>query len=301
MFNSFQVQAMRKRSVISAIAIFATMSLAAHGQEVLQTPSARVEVLGLKRWTVPMIQDSLARYAPEDSLTSHACAAVLRMKLKFADAAASYFERDSAGRVLIVVAVVEPQDSALVRYRKPAPDSLPDISRYTAAIAVVRDHNLEFQRFIQDSAFLVAHSAPSASDARRNLVEPVRKLLVSEHTVEGQRLALRVLARDRNPYNRMMALVILSGFPESDIMWWTLADALRDPNAMVSATASQLLVTLSRYSPRMVDWSPARDGLEAVMAGTNLFAQLPLIEALTKTKVAPALARPLLRAGAPFL
>lgn len=283
------------------IATLATAPSLGHTQEVLETPNARVEVLGLKRWTVPMIQDSLARYAPQDSLTSHACAAVLRMKLKFADAAASYFGRDGAGRELIVVAVVEPQDSALVRYRTPAPDSLPDIAQYAAAIAVFRNHNQDFQHFIQDSAFVVARSAPRATDVRRNLLEPVRRLLLSEHSRGGQRRAAKVLARDRNPYNRVMALVVLSGFPRSNTTWLTLADELRDPHAMVSGTASQLITTLARYSPRAVDWSPALDGLEAVMAGTNLFAQSPLIEVLTRTKVAPGLARPLLRAGAPLL
>ncbi len=283
------------------IGIFATVPSMAHTQELLETPNTRVEVLGLKRWTVPMIQDSLARYAPQDSLTSHACAAILRMKLKFPDAAASYFGQDGAGRELIVVAVVEPQDSALVRYRTPAPDSLPDIAQYAAAIAVFQNHNQDFQHLIQDPSFLAAHSAPGAADAPRNLLEPVRRLLVSEHSVGGQRRAVKVLARDRNPHNRVMALVVLSGFPKSNTTWLTLADELRDPDGMVSATASQLLTTLARYAPRTVDWSPALDGLEAVMAGTNLFAQLPLIEVLTRTKVAPSLAPPLLRAGAPLL
>jgi hypothetical protein len=290
----------RIRAGVLLIAIFATSPSVAHTQEVLETPNTRVEVLGLKRWTVPMIQDSLARYAPQDSLTSHACAAILRMKLKFADAAASYFGRDG-GRELIVVAVVEPQDSALVRYRTPAPDSLPDIAQYAAAIAVFRNHNQDFQHFIQDSAFLVAHSAPRATDARRNFLEPVRRLLLTEHSVDGQRRATKVLVRDRNPYNRIMAILVLSGFPKTNATWLTLADELRDPHGMVSGTASQLITTLARYSPRIVDWSPVLDGLEAVMAGTNLFAQTPLIEVLTRTKVAPSLARPLLRAGAPFL
>ncbi|HVS60532.1 MAG TPA: hypothetical protein VHE82_07560 [Gemmatimonadaceae bacterium] len=291
----------RIRAGVLLIATLATAPSVGYTQEVLETPNARVEVLGLKRWTVPMIQDSLARYAPQDSLTSHACAAVLRMKLKFADAAASYFGRDGAGRELIVVAVVEPQDSALVRYRTPGPDSLPDIAQYAAAIAVFRNHNQDFQHFIQDSAFLVAHSAPRATDARRNLLEPVRRLLLSEHGVDGQRRATQVLARDRNPYNRVMALLVLSGFPKTNTTWLTLADELRDPHGMVSGTASQLITTLARYSPRIVDWSSALDGLEAVMAGTNLFAQAPLIEVLTRTKVAPGLARPLLLAGAPLL
>jgi hypothetical protein len=123
----------------------------------------------------------------------------------------------------------------------------------------------------------------------------------SEHTAAGQRTAARVLARDRNPYNRMMALVVMSGFRKNDITWLTLANELRYPQGVVSATASQLITTLARYAPRRVDWRPGLDGITAVMAGTNLFAQLPLIEVLTKTRISPALAPPVMRAGAPLL
>ncbi|MDQ6769913.1 MAG: hypothetical protein M3Z54_08000 [Gemmatimonadota bacterium] len=49
----------RLRAGVSLIATFATAASVAHAQEVLETPKTRVEVLGLKRWTVPMIQDSL--------------------------------------------------------------------------------------------------------------------------------------------------------------------------------------------------------------------------------------------------
>jgi hypothetical protein len=292
---------MQSIRVLASLIAFAAAPSVVRAQNVLETPRTRVEVLGLKRWTVPMIQDSLARYAPHDSLTSHACAAILRMKLKFPDAAASYFEPDSAGRELIVVAVVEPQDSALVRYRSPAPDSSPDIARYSAAIASFRGYNGDFQGLIQDSAFMVGHSAQRHTDARWTRLEPVRRLLSSEHTAAGQRRAIRVLARDRNPYNRVMALVVLSGFPKNNDTWLTLADELRYPDGMVSATASQLITTLARYAPRTIDWSPAVDGISAVMAGTNLFAQLPLIEVLTRTRISPSLSRPLMRAGAPLL
>jgi hypothetical protein len=286
-------------------ALFMIASLAApsisHSQNVLETAKTRVEVLGLKRWTVPMIQDSLARYAPQDSLTSHACAVILRDKLKFADAAASYFERDSAGRELIVVAVVEPQDSALVRYLSPAPDSLPDVAQYSAAIASFRDYNMDFQKLIQDSAFLVGRSGPRKDDAAWIRLEPVRRLISREHNAAGRRRATRVLARDRNPYNRVMAATVLSGFPESDATWMALANEFRYPYGMVSGTASQILVTLARYTPRRIDWRPALDGITAIMAGTNLFAQVPLIEILARTKISPTLAGPIMRAGAPFL
>jgi hypothetical protein len=291
----------RARPVALSIAILMSAAPVVSAQNILETPKTRVEVIGLKRWTVPMIQDSLARYAPNDSLTSHACAVILRAKLRFADAAATYFEPSSGGRELIVVAIVEPQDSALVRYRGPAPDSLPNVARYSAAIAAFRKYNGDFQGLIQDSAFLVGHSGQRHPELRWTRLEPVRRLLSSEHTAARRERAVTVLARDRNPYNRVMALVVLSGFPERNDTWMTLAEELRYPDGRTAGTAAQLLTTLARYAPRTIDWNPAIDGVTAVLAGTNLFGQLPLIEALAKTRVSPALSAPLMRAGAPFL
>src|SRR5687768_11083939 len=91
----------------------------ARAQNVITLPGKTVEVLGLKRWTIAMIQDSMAKYAPGESLTSHACAAVLRYKLGFADAAATTYVGWPRGDTIqrIVVSVVEPQDSSRVRHR----------------------------------------------------------------------------------------------------------------------------------------------------------------------------------------
>jgi hypothetical protein len=81
-----------------------------------------VEVIGLRRWPIQMIQDSLARYSPTDSLQSHACAAALRYKRHFTDASASYYS-PKPGELRIVVTVREPQDSLLVKYRRVAFDT----------------------------------------------------------------------------------------------------------------------------------------------------------------------------------
>src|SRR4051812_28278239 len=83
--------AMPRITVAVAMLVCVAGQLAA-AQTVLENDSLRLELIGLKRWTVPMIQDSLRRYAPTDSLMSHACAAILRQKLRFADASVVYYE-----------------------------------------------------------------------------------------------------------------------------------------------------------------------------------------------------------------
>lgn len=74
-----------------------TVSLLVSAQEVLRLPGKMVEVIGLRQWTLAMLQDSLAALTPRESLTSHACAVVLRYKLGFPDAAAVGYQT-MAGR-----------------------------------------------------------------------------------------------------------------------------------------------------------------------------------------------------------
>src|SRR5207247_10808631 len=100
-----------RQRVVFALAPILLAPSTATAQQRFRTPQGIVEVVGLRRWTVQMIQDSAAKYAPGQDLASHACAAVLRLKLKFADASVMYYRPDtgSSGGVLIV-SVIEPQD-----------------------------------------------------------------------------------------------------------------------------------------------------------------------------------------------
>jgi hypothetical protein len=290
-----------KVALACALALLAARPAAAQTvrNEILETPTVRLELIGLKRWTLAMIQDSLARYAPGESLASHACAAILRGKLGFADAAAQYYPPGSQGRTkgYFAVPVVEPQDSARVRYREAPRDSLPNQVDWAEAHAVFEEHNQVFQSAIQRPLFLLGRLDPDSLEPRLAPARPLLKFLLGHRTDADRQFALLTLARDSNARNRAVAAVIIAGFLESDSSWWALADALRDQNGMVSATASQVLGTVARNAARPVNWAPVTDGIRAVLDGTNLFAHNTLLETLVATRVNPELAPGLLRGG----
>src|SRR5436305_5230697 len=77
-----------------------------------------VEVLGLRWWTAEMLQDSLAKYAPDVALDSAGVASVLRTRLHFADAAVHRSEQvfDENETARSTIAVREPRDSARVHF-----------------------------------------------------------------------------------------------------------------------------------------------------------------------------------------
>ena len=139
-------------------------SAPARAQAVLETPSATVEVLGLKRWTVQMLQDSLAARAPGTSLTSHACAAVLRAKLGFADAAVVHFGSGGRAKKYVAITVIEPQDLARVRYRPEFADTLPEREAWHEAAALLARDPGAFYLVLQEPAVLVARRGGSAPE-----------------------------------------------------------------------------------------------------------------------------------------
>ena len=272
----------------------------ASAQSTLENDQLRLELIGLKRWTVPMIEDSLRRYAPTDSLLSHACAAILRQKLKFADASVMYYTTEIDGKPrkpYLAVTVVEPQDSALIRYSGPFRDSLPARRAWASIRTVFEKHNMAFQQAVQRPDFLWSDAPLRGADSTLAPALPLRRYLRAHRAAKDRQLALAALASDGNSVNRVAAAVLLANFSSSDSVWWALTDALRDPIGQVSGTASQVLSALTRRAPRRVNWAPATQSLRSILDGTNLFAHNQLMEVLAATQIEPALARPLLKDG----
>ena len=270
----------------------------------LANDSLRVELLGLRRWTVPMSQVSLRGYAPEASLLSHACAAALR-RVGFADASVRYYAPDAApaprvgarAQEFLVVNVVEPQDSALVRYRPAFRDTLAARGPWAAAAALFADQPRAAQQGLRRPATFLGDAPLAAADSVLLPARPLRAFLRAHRGAADRRLALHALASDGNEANRVTAAMLLANFAADDRAWRALADALRDPAPAVRTAAMQVLYGLADARARPVDWAPAAGALRAVLDGTNLFAHTDLLEALTATRVAPSLAGPLLGGG----
>ncbi|MEP6496298.1 MAG: hypothetical protein ABJF01_26760 [bacterium] len=288
---------MRHQFVFAAL--MATAASPLRSQMVIETATSTIEFVGLKRWTIQMIKDSLAVYAPNDSLTAHACAAILRLKLHFADAAVSVYtgmRRDNPKRYMAIT-LVEPQDSGQVHYKPEFHDSLPTRAEWTDAYAAFRANNQIAQTAIQTPSFFAPRLSPEDS-ARFAPVAALHALVASQRDSRHFDQALRTLETDGNAQNRAMALIVIANFAARDSAWCALADALRDPSSgMINATASQLLTMLTRSAPRPIDWRPVAANLRYIIDGTNLFGLDQLLATLGATSIDPALAPVLLEGG----
>lgn len=268
-------------------------------QTAIENQNLRVELIGLKRWTIPMIQDSLAKYSPHDSLLSHSCAAILRDKLKFADASVNVYPKGQLGltKDFVVVAVIEPQDSGLIKYRPEFNDTLPQRKEWLRAWQIVEHESSAFQTAIQTPGFVQMDRSSLLADTMLKSTLPFQTFLRSHSRESDRRLALRTLRSDGNWKNRVVAVAMLRAFPQSDETWWALLEALRDPNGRVGGTAGQTLHGMTAGPVRKVDWRPATAALRVLLDGTSLFTYNSVLNTLARTKISPSMARALLSDG----
>ncbi|HEY7393248.1 MAG TPA: hypothetical protein VH559_00290 [Gemmatimonadaceae bacterium] len=288
---------------LASLVAFAAVVVVAplRAQAVIQTPKATIEIIGLSRWTMKMVEDSLAKYG-QDSLTAHACAAILRQKLHFADASVSVFTNfpEYKFKNYVAITVVEPQDSARIRYKPELRDSLPVRAEWAEAYAAFNANYEQAEHALQTLSFYQA-TVSSADSARFAKVELLHRLIVTKHDAAELASAIHTLDTDASVANRVMAVFVLSTFTDHDVAWWTLMDAQRDPTGIVSGMSSTALTMMSRRAPRTVDWRPMADRLRYLIDGTNLFAFGPTLAVLDATNVDRSLASTLLRDGATII
>jgi hypothetical protein len=285
------------RKLLGVGLILLATSVRAQTPTFIHLPRKTIEVVGLERWTVQMIQDSLNRYAPGDSLQSDACAAILRYKLHFPDAANEIILSSAADTVpYVFVSVVEPDDSARVHYRPVslATDSASVRPEWQDGVALIRHHPEGFQMGLY--SFWTRPEIPRYASADSLGVEATWTFLEHHRALQDAALARETLASDPNMYDRMAAVAVLENFPGQDSTWWALFETLRESDGFAKGTAQQVLSVLAGRAPH-VDWGPEVATIHALLDGTSLFALPTVMNVLVATGVGPESARAFLKGG----
>jgi len=280
-------------SLAIALAFPVTVAIS---QEV-ETPAGAVEFVGLHHWTIQMIQDSMRVHAPGKPLGQ--CARVLRA-LGFASAQ-SLGWTSTDGRSSTLVLLVEPQDSALVRYRSLPTQKGAMLPIWRDGYRILSDHFAAYQSGTQDFGIhatrdttieqLILQSRPGDSAEVRVFWD----FLERNRNPQSADLAERTLLEDASVDNRRLAASILGAQRGRVRAWYALVKGLRDPDERVAAAAEMGLISLLTGTQSRIDWRPAVADLRAVLDGTNVLALRTTLLVLTKTRVDPKLARALIR------
>ena len=281
-----------------------------------------VEVLGLRWWTDEMLQDSLAKYAPNESLGSPNIAAVLRSKLHFADAAVHRSEQvfDENETAQFTIVVREPRDSARVHYLPQTLDSVARVAEYKGITSkltgadnahlldvVVASHldgpaHTTVDSTVPDrpvtSQVGYAFESPEDSVAARPILDAIAK----RNTPRDLATAMQTIDRSTSLPDRIVAVLVLANFPARDDAWRMLLRAtVGQQQAADAATASHALASMSERFPRPVDWTPMAPVIHDVLDGTALAALPDVATALAGTGASPRDAKAYLAGGGEML
>lgn len=279
-------------------------------QAVFESKQGRAEVIGLRRWTVQMLADSVSAKAPGESLYSRACAAILQQKLGFPAAAVSIQVENGADGmrpVDVLITVVEPADSARVRQRRLSggwrlpdsawrtlratlvPDEEPQVNAFLFALQLVGFHRIGMAEQLQLPPEMLA-------DAR-----PFWTSIAALHRPADLALARRSLAADTNWVHRLMAVAALANFRDRDAAWHLLAAGARDPEHLVRTAAVAALKTFLQGDVRRVDWTPAVADLRTLLGGSHVWGYQDVMAVLAGSRISPSLARTLLAGNSALL
>ena len=280
----------------------------AHAQVNYAVPMGRVEVLGLQKWTLRMLRDSVRKYVPGQELHDAACMLILREKLHFADAYVARFRgfrRTAPDSTFYAIRLVEPKTRAWKQFDTGERNDYTSLRpAYSALILPVTDSGggVETGRlnhwlfFRGDSGRQRAFASARPEDRADGI--RVYDFLDAHSSESDRQVALRTLERDGFWANRVAALAVLHNFGDSASTWIAVAKAIRDPHWEVRITAATVIGTLAE---REVDWSPALAELRLLLGGANASALVELMRALAQTKVHPSLTRGLLRGNAEWV
>jgi hypothetical protein len=267
-----------------------------------------IEVIGLRRWTVDMIQDSLRKYAPGQTLDSAGVASTLRYKLHFADAAVDtsvqVFDENEATQ--ITVGVREPQDSARVHYALQTLDTISRVAVWKTITAklwggdnahrlsVVAGRHLEGPvRDVIDSSVRAhpitsrlgyAFDTPEDSVAAHAVLDAIAKRTSDQDFAT----AIETVEHSTSLPDRIVAALILANFPARDSAWRALLKAsVGQQQGRDASIAGHALAALSERFARPVDWTPVATTIHDVLDGTALMALPATAAAVTHTGAGP--------------
>lgn len=262
-----------------------------------------VEVLGLHRWTARMIQDSLNRYSPGDSLHTDGCAAVLRYRLGFADASVTYVDMNGGGPNRVIVLAREPQDSNRVHFRTSPLDTISPSSQWRTATDLIGGSPRLFQAVVVE---LVLDSTRQATLRFRSATDSVKGLqaasfIRSRRSTEDLEAAILAVQRSPNVHDRSVAVLILSNFAGNPSALVALFDALRESDGPVKFLAARVLQALPGRSGGLVDWTPVSESVNAILNGTSVAVLTSVIGTLVRSGAGPEYAKPFLHDGGDML
>jgi len=285
---------------------------------VMQGNSTTIEILGLRQWTIAMLNDSLRKYQGHDLTTqgAHGCAVTLRHDLRFPDAAVMGMESKYGGEYWLIT-LVEPQDSNRVRPRRLANDTTGGRPEWAEGRRLLRENSELFGLISRDVTGEALRKSPNSSrESPAAEQEPandsgqapilryqraVRRWLVARQNRDDFGIALEILRNSPNQYDRQIALIVILPFLDDDRTWTALSQTLVESEGPIQRMGFSLFSSLLASGRRPKDMNAVLPALHAILDGASQFLMPRVMTLLLGMQLDTAHAAPLLKNGGQML
>lgn len=256
----------------SAVAALVVFTLPSFAQNVVQEDGNTIEFIGLKKWTIKQLTDSVRKHDPKGKLSF--CATTLKSNLKFCDASVIPFSKDS-----LIITVIEPQDSLLVKRN----------AYFVGDVYLPREWDT-FQETFAAKVFEKGlaietrfNSDDSATSAMRQFIKEAPSFIKFDTTAfQNIRTSLRtnpvpveqlanVIRSNWDAHSRGVASLVMTKFPDNDTCLQSVLYAMNDIGAsttIVNAVDYLPLMLKHRTKPILLKSFYAE--LRPLTNGTNL-------------------------------
>lgn len=283
MKNAFRFRTLALRaSIVAALVVFTLPSFA---QNVVQEGRLTIEFLGLHKWTVQQLQDSVKKHNPNGKLAF--CMAALKANLGFADASVMPY-RDT-----VVITVVEPDDSALVKRNTYFPNniSLPqDWYKFQQQFSYkTRERSFAINtRWWSDDSARVAlqmynKEVPITAALDTTTFWNIRSA-IKNNPIPATLLS-KVIYSSWDPYARETAAVAMSSLPDNDTCLSAIVHSLLDvaANSPILRSNEYIMIIAEQRSLR-VALAPMYADLRTLVNGANLPVYFTILGIIAKGK-----------------
>ena len=275
----------------------------------LERTNGTLEILGLHRWTLRMLEDTLKEAGCDlrgrQSLV--ACATVLQRSFKFPEATLVSPPPVQGTGSYSILSLVEPQDSARVRSRALGSEVKGGRADWEPFRTLMRENENVF-RFLVESAFYpdFDFKKPHPIEVRAYISQRGRdsvlyhrwsKFLREHRTANGYATAVNVLQHSQNRNDRRIAMLIIMPFVQDTVTWQTLFNALLERDSGIRLDAAKSLGVLAQAGHRPPTWSSIAPAVHAILNGTNPGELHTIVAVLRTLKVGPEQGRLFLNGG----
>jgi hypothetical protein len=280
--SRFHALALRA-SIVATLAVFTLPSFA---QNVVQEDGNTIEFIGLKKWTIQQLTDSVRKYDSKGKLGF--CAATLKSNLKFCDASVIWLSKDS-----LAITVIEPQDSLLVKRNAYFPGNVylsrewGDFQEAFAYKVFEKGLAIETQFSTNDSATFAMREyikkAPSFVKFDSTAFQNIRTALRT-NPIPVERLT-KVIRSNWDAHSRGVAALAMTRFPDNDTCLQSVLYAMNDIGASTTiVNALEYFSTMLKYRTREIALAPLYNELRPLVNGSNLFAYHDILKLIAMGK-----------------